>query len=192
MKVIINLKIGHKNSLVAFKVILVYEIFFWNSICFYETLRVFFAWWVRRLLLLVYQVAFSLFYQGKYFLVHWNCGYSFGESFSFFLGDDTFHRGKLLTDNLITASFSSARQFSSTIFDFPLLSKNCWIFSNYFHLGIVTFEGLPEGNHASLICIFIFVKSFKYLPNFLEYSRHYWSKQSYASFFIYLRLSAIV
>ena len=110
----------------------------------------------------------------------------------FFLGDDTFHRGKLLTDNLITANFSSARQFSSTIFDFPLLSKNCWIFSNYFHLGIVTFEGLPEGNHASLICIFIFVKSFKYLPNFLEYSSHYWSKQSYASFFIYLRLSAIV
>ena len=49
----------------------------------------------------------------------------FGESFSFFLSDDTFNRGKLLTDNVFTADFSLTRKFSSTIFDVSLPLENC-------------------------------------------------------------------
>ena len=75
-------------------------------------------------------------------------GYSFGESFSFSLGDDTFNRGKLLTDKVITANYSSARQFSSTNFDVPLPSKNFLTFSHYFHLGILNSEGRFEGFYA--------------------------------------------
>ena len=72
MKVIINLKIGHKDLFVAFNVILV----LWNIFlkCFYETLHVFvfcccccFVWRVRRLCFLVYHVAFSSISQDKCF-----------------------------------------------------------------------------------------------------------------------------
>ena len=114
--------------------------FFWNTIGFHETLYVFFAWRVWTLLLLVYHVAFSLFYQGKYLF---RCIESLNihlEKPFFLLGDDTFNRGKHLIDNVTTVSFSSTRQFSSTIFDAPWPSKNCYTLSDYFHL--VTFQTL--------------------------------------------------
>ena len=42
-------------------------------------------------------------------------------------------------------------------------------------------------NRALLASIFSFFKSFKYPPSCLEYSHHYWSKQSYARFFDILK-----
>ena len=43
-------------------------------------------------------------------------------------------------------------------------------------------------NRALLASIFrFFFKSFKYPPNCLEYSHHYWSKQSYTRFFYILK-----
>ena len=123
MKVIINLKIGHKDLFVAFNVIMVlkkillkYYMFWWNTICFLffvcqASTKTIVSCLPRSILLaLSGQIFFS---------VHSNSGYSFGESFSFFLGENTFQRVKLLTNNVITANISSTKQFSSTIFDVP-------------------------------------------------------------------------
>ena len=81
MKVIINLKIGHKDLFVAFNVILVllniflkYYMFLWNTTCFCFLLLLLFCLASTKTmfltiyyLFLVYHVAFSSFSQGKCF-----------------------------------------------------------------------------------------------------------------------------
>ena len=148
MKVIINLKSGHKDffcSLYCHNGVIKHFIEILYVLMKHYMFFVFFARRVRRLLFLVYHVAFSLFYQGKYFF-QWSqiLDIHLVKVF-FFLGDNTFHRGKLLTNNVIKVNFSSTKQFSSTIFDVPLPLKNYYTFSDYFHLGIVNFEGSFEG-----------------------------------------------
>ena len=150
--------------------------FLWNTMFFFclASMKTYVSCLPRSILLVLL---------GKiFFSMRWNSGYSFE--------DDTFHQGKLLTDNVITVNFSSTRQFSSTVFDILLPSKNCWTFSDYFHLGIVNFEGLSEGFYACyqtvlhLLLFLVFSSHFN-----IHLSRvfsHYWSKQSYASFFYML------
>ena len=159
MKVIINLKIDHENLFVAFNVILVlwniflkYYMFLWNTMFFFclASMKTYVSCLPRSILLVLL---------GKiFFSMRWNSGYSFE--------DDTFHQGKLLTDNVITVNFSSTRQFSSTVFDILLPSKNCWTFSDYFHLGIVNFEGLSEGFYACYQTVL-------HLLLFLVFSSHF-------------------
>ena len=135
-----------------------YEIFSWNTICFYETLSVLFCLAnMKTNVSCLPQSILLVLSKEIFFSMHWNSGYSFE--------DDAFHRGKLLTDNVITANFSSTRQFSSTIFDVLLPSKNCWTFSDYFHLGIVSFEGLSEGFYACYQAVL-------HLLLFLVFSNH--------------------
>ena len=168
-----------------------YEIFSWNTICFYETLSVFFLPGEYEDLCFLFAMEHSpcfiraniFFHSLKFWLFIWRRYISPGKTLDWQCnhGELFFYKAIFIDNFWRPVAFEKLLNF------FRLFSfRNCKYWRAFWRVLRLLL------NSASLTSIFSFSKSFKYPPNCLEYSHTIEQNKVTLAFFIYLQLSAIV